>query len=118
SPGAIEMFQWQLTVCEKKAGKKLSEAAPVLFVRDIYCDADMPRLYTAASHYISTSFGEGWDQAMMEAAASGLRLIAPAHSAYTAYLDSESATLLNSREVPAAFWGEPATAALFQGANW
>jgi glycosyltransferase involved in cell wall biosynthesis len=118
SPGTMEMFQWQLRVCEKKAGKKLSEAAPVLFVRDIYRDADMPRLYAAASHYISTSFGEGWDQAMMEAAASGLRLIAPAHSAYTAYLDSASATLLTSREVPAAFWGEPATAALFQGANW
>ena len=112
------MFEWQLGMYEKHDGKEMSEAAPVVFVRDIYGDAEMPRLYAAATHYLSASFGEGWDQAMMEAAASGLRLIAPAHSAYTAYLDSECATLVESREVPAAYLGDPATAALFQGANW
>jgi glycosyltransferase involved in cell wall biosynthesis len=117
-PGVAEMFRSQWTAYEMKSGKRLSDAAPVLFLREVYSDEDMPKLYATATHYISTSFGEGWDQAMMEAAASGLRLIAPAHSAYTAYLDGTCATLLHSREVPAVFWGDPATAALFRDASW
>jgi len=55
---------------------------------------------------------------MMEAGASGLGLIAPAHSAYLTYLDSSTARWLPSRELPAVFEENPATAALFRGANW
>lgn len=117
-PGAAEMFDAQVATLQKQVGKQLNEAAPVLFLRRMLGDAEMPRLYTAATHYISMSFGEGWDLAMMEAAAAGLRLIAPAHSAYTAYLDSSTARLLPSREVRAAFRGDSATAALFRDANW
>jgi len=79
----------------------------------------MPRLYATGTHYISMAFGEGWDQAMVEAAASGLKLIAPDHSAYRAYLDSSVATLIPSREVPADFGSDdPDTAALFEYGNW
>jgi glycosyltransferase involved in cell wall biosynthesis len=116
--GAREMFEWQWAAWEKKAGKRLSDAAPVMFLHNIYPDREMPGLYAAATHYISMSFGEGWDQSMMEAAASGLRLIAPAHSAYLSYLDPACATLLPSREAPVFFSGDPHTAALFRGANW
>src|SRR5207247_129938 len=62
--------------------------------------------------------GEGWDQPMVEAAASGLRLIAPNHSAYSAYLDSSIAQLIPSRVVPVRFVGDPALQALFEGACW
>jgi hypothetical protein len=55
---------------------------------------------------------------MVEAAASGLRLIAPDHSAYQAYLTPQTATLLPSREIPARFEGDPELQALFAGANW
>jgi glycosyltransferase involved in cell wall biosynthesis len=78
----------------------------------------MPRLYTAATHYISLSHGEGWDQAMVEAAASGLTLIAPDHSAYRAYLDASVARMIPSREAPARFTGDPGLQALFAGASW
>jgi hypothetical protein len=64
------------------------------------------------------SFGEGWDLPMMEAAASNLQLIAPAHSAYLAYLTPETAHLIPSRPVPALFVGDPAHLALFAGAHW
>ncbi len=78
----------------------------------------MPRLYAAATHYCSMSFGEGWDQPAMEAAACGLRLIVPRHSAYLAYLDSSVATLTACREVPVEWTGDPATGALFASARW
>ena len=99
-------------------GKALKDAAPLHFIYDLFSDADMPRLYAAATHYISMSFGEGWDQAMVEAAASGLKLIAPNHSAYTAYLDPSIAHLIPSREVPAVFPSGGDVGILFQGANW
>jgi hypothetical protein len=52
----------------------------------------MPGLFAAASHYWSMSHGEGRDQPMIEAAASGLRLIVPRHTAYLEYLDADVAS--------------------------
>jgi hypothetical protein len=55
---------------------------------------------------------------MMEAAASGLRLIAPAHSAYRAYLDRTIAQLVPCQEVAANFVDVDGLQTLFAGANW
>ena len=118
APGWLELFEYQIGSIQDEVGRALDEAAPVHFLHEIYSDAEMPALYAAATHYISLSFGEGWDQAMVEAAASGLRLIAPDHSAYTAYLDPSVAQLVPSREVPAVYEWDEATGALFEGANW
>ena len=116
--GAKERFEKLIETIEMKLHKRLAEAAPLIVTSQLLSDADMPRLYAAATHYISMSHGEGWDLPMMEAAASGLRLIAPAHSAYLAYLDSSVATLIRSEEVPVVFEGDAATAKLFTGARW
>jgi glycosyltransferase involved in cell wall biosynthesis len=78
----------------------------------------MPGLFAAASHYWSMSHGEGWDQPMIEAAASGLRLIAPRHTAYLTYLDAEVAQLIPARPEPADVSGAPWAAPLFDGARW
>jgi hypothetical protein len=78
----------------------------------------MPALYAAATHYISLSHGEGWDQPMVEAAAAGLGLIAPNHSAYTAYLDAGCARLVASRLVPARWPDRATNPILFEGAEW
>lgn len=118
APGRLGLFQWRLRTLETQLGKTLREAAPVHFIYDLLADASMPRLYAAATHYISLSFGEGWDLPMAEAAASGLRLITPRHSAYPAYLDSSVATLITSREVPVVCWGDPLTAKFFEHAAW
>ena len=103
---------------ERQVGKALGEAAPIHFVYDVYSDDEMPGFFAAATHYISMSHGEGWDLAMMEAVASGLVPIAPAHSAYLAYLDATIAHLIPSREVPIAFDDRDELKALFAGANW
>ena len=55
---------------------------------------------------------------MVEAAASGLRLIAPDHGAYQAYLDRSTATLMPADEVPAIFPGGSPTGELFRTASW
>jgi glycosyltransferase involved in cell wall biosynthesis len=118
APGWLEVFRYEVEALQARLGKRLEEAAPVHLISDLLADAEMPRLYAAATHYISLSFGEGWDQPMVEAAASGLRLIAPSHSAYPTYLDTSVAQLLPSREVPAVFPGGGITGNLFEGVSW
>jgi glycosyltransferase involved in cell wall biosynthesis len=118
APGRRELFCRQLVTVERQAGKALREAAPIHFVYDVYSDDEMPGLFAAATHYISLSHGEGWDQAMMEAVASGLVPVAPAHSAYLAYLDASIAHLIPSREGPVALDVDDDLRALFDGASW
>lgn len=116
--GAKELFMRQLDLLQRRLGRTLAHAAPVAIVHGVVGEAEMPRIYTAATHYISLSFGEGWDYPMVEAAASGLKLIAPAHSAYPAYLDSSVATMIPSREVSAGDPDEPILDELFRGSKW
>jgi glycosyltransferase involved in cell wall biosynthesis len=118
APGWFEQFQRQITLLEEEAGKQLAEAAPAHFIYELFADVQMPRLYASATHYLSLSLGEGWDQAMVEAGASGLKLIAPDHSAYRAYLDASVAQLIPARERPAIFKGGGEIGNLFQGVNW
>jgi glycosyltransferase involved in cell wall biosynthesis len=116
--GQLRAFRAEVDGLRLESGKTLAEAAPVHFLYDLYSDSEMPRLYCTATHYCSMSFGEGWDQPAMEAAACGLRLIVPNHSAYSSYLDSSVASLIPSREVPARWTGDPAMEALFEHARW
>jgi glycosyltransferase involved in cell wall biosynthesis len=118
SPRVVERFRARVEAIERAVGRSLAAAAPVHLVTDVLPDRAMPRLHAAATHYISLSFGEGWDLPMVEAAASGLRLIAPAHSAYLDYLDPSVATLLPARAVPAIVEGPAELQALFAGAHW
>src|SRR5262249_27966748 len=118
APGQHEHFIVQLYLLEKRVGRRLEEAAPVHFIYDLFSDEDMPRLYAAATHYISLSLGEGWDQPMVEAGAAGLALIAPRHSAYPTYLDDTIADLIPTHEIPAVYTGDRQTGAFFEGATW
>lgn len=116
--GATSALFRQLAIMEQALGKPRDKAAPILFTDRLLADAEMPRLYAAATHYWSMSRGEGWDQPMTEAAAAGLRLIAPSHTAYLDYLDSDVAQLIPVRVAPADTRGDPWTATLFEGAHW
>jgi len=119
APGSAAVLFRRLAVMQQALGRGLREAAPVLFVNRLLGEQEMPGLYAAASHYWSMSCGEGWDLPMSEAAATGLRLIAPRHSAYLAYLDGAVAQLIPSRLEPARTEPtQPWTAELFDGAQW
>ncbi|MET0398837.1 MAG: glycosyltransferase family 4 protein [Longimicrobiaceae bacterium] len=118
--GMWELFRADFAEVCREEGRTLEEAAPVLLLMDYVPDAEMPRLYRAATHYVSLSFGEGWDMPMTEAAAAGLSLVAPRHSAYLDYLDDGSAHWIPVREVEVDFRGYLAQAdvALFDGMRW
>ncbi|MDQ4069644.1 MAG: glycosyltransferase [Actinomycetota bacterium] len=120
-PGAWEMFQVDLAEACKRMRTTLAQAAPIVLVTEYLHDEQMPSLYKAATHYVSLSFGEGWDLPMTEAAAAGLDLIAPQHSAYLDYLDDQTAHLVPRVEVvvdPARGRLAQVDAVLFAGANW
>jgi glycosyltransferase involved in cell wall biosynthesis len=102
-PYTLYQFQVDLTEMQSKLGRALADAAPVVFLFDIFSEEQMRSLYQTATHYFSMSKGEGWDQANMEAAAAGLHLIAPNHSAYASYLRGEDAELIPASLVPAVF---------------
>ena len=118
NPGSLAAFENLLAGTEARAGKRLDQAAPVHLVYDLYPDADMPRFFAAATHYVSLSFGEGWDLPMIEAAATDLRLIAPRHSAYVSYLDDSVATFVSAREQPALNETGSWAGELFVDARW
>lgn len=118
NPGSIANLKWEIELAEERTGKRLDQAAPVHFIYDIFPDADMPRVYAMGTHYISLSFGEGWDLSMIQSASAGLRLIAPRHSAYEAYLDDDIASLVSSREMPALTQSGSWISELFEGASW
>ncbi len=118
NPGSLASFEADVRAAQHRTGIRLDQAAPIHFVYDLFPDADMPRLFAIATHYLSLSFGEGWDLSMIQAAASGLRLIAPRHSAYVDYLDEDIASMVSSREQPATTEAGSWISELFEGANW
>jgi glycosyltransferase involved in cell wall biosynthesis len=118
SPAKLEQLRAGVRELEAKLGRCLEDVAPVEIMFGYVPDGLMPSLYTSATHYISMSHGEGWDNAMIEAAATGLQLIAPDHSAYTAYLDASMARLIPSVTVPARIPDDPALQELFHRAMW
>ena len=113
-----DRFEQTLSAIEREIGKSRKKAAPVVFYDQVLTESQMPSLYAAATLYWSMSFGEGWDNAMMEAGAMGLHLIAPEHSAYTAYLDESVAQMIPSRRVPADFNGGQGLGKLFEESDW
>jgi glycosyltransferase involved in cell wall biosynthesis len=120
APGARERFAATFAAAAEETGITTADAAPIAVIDRLFADAAMPQVFAAATHYFSLSCGEGWDQPMMEAGASGLRLIAPAHSAYLAYLDPSCATLIPSVPVLAGPLAGPELAPLFgkAGITW
>ncbi len=85
----------------RSVGRPLDRAGPIFLLQGILSDSDMANLFAGCTHYWSMSHGEGWDLPMTQAGAMGLRLIAPRHTAYTAYLDDNIATLLPVSPAPA-----------------
>jgi glycosyltransferase involved in cell wall biosynthesis len=116
----LHQFQVDLSEMQSKLGRGLRDAAPVVLLFDIFSEEQMRSLYQAATHYVSMSKGEGWDLPMMEAAAAGLHLIAPNHSAYSSYLREEEAELIPASLVPAAFESpmRQEDRIFFDGASW
>jgi FkbM family methyltransferase len=116
----LPQLQADIAEMQRRAGRSLSEAAPVVIVAGYLPDDMLRALYAAATHYVSLSRGEGWDLPMMEAAVAGLALIAPEHSSYLAYLREEDAYLIPAPLGPARFDDQLGRedAIFFHGLQW
>jgi len=113
-------FEQDLRAMQERLGRGLEDAAPVVMLHSLFDDDQMRALYKAVTHYISLSFGEGWDFPMMEAACCGLDLIAPRHSGYLSYLGEDDALWVPAKLEPASFEGSSGRAdrRFFAGIQW
>lgn len=116
----LPQFQADVWEMQQQTGKSLSDAAPIVVIAGTLPNDGMLSLYASATHYISLSHGEGWDQAMMEASVAGLQLIAPRHTAYLTYLTDDEAHFIPAPSGPATFEGQLGIEdrIFFDGLNW
>lgn len=104
--------------CAATVGRRLEEAAPIALFTDRYDERQMAGFYATATHYFSLSHGEGWDLPITRAGCLGAGLIAPAHSAYTTYLDERVAHLIPCTTGPALMPYSEAYYPPFHGLDW
>lgn len=97
SPDMLPAFRDTVLRATRAVGRPVEQAAPILLLAERMSDEDMMSLHAASTHYWSMSHGEGWDLPMAQAGATGLTLLAPRHSAYTAYLHDGIAHMIPSR---------------------
>jgi glycosyltransferase involved in cell wall biosynthesis len=113
-------FQSDLRQMQRAYGLALEDAAPVVVVAGVFPDSTLRSLYATATHYVSMSRGEGWDQAMMEAAVAGLQLIAPRHTSYLSNLADTEVEWIPVSSQPVEFEGRLGRVDLvfFRGLHW
>ena len=102
----------------RATGRRLEEAAPIALLTDRYDEQGIAGLYAMATHYFSLSHGEGWDLPITRAGCLGAGLIAPRHSAYTAYLNDEVAHLIPCSIGPALMPYSSDYYPAFHGLDW
>ena len=102
----------------RATGRRLEDAAPIALLTERYDEQGIAGLYAMATHYFSLSHGEGWDLPITRAGCLGVGLIAPRHSAYTAYLDDEVAHLIPCTTGPARMPYSKAYYPPFHGLDW
>jgi glycosyltransferase involved in cell wall biosynthesis len=119
-PHMVAQLAQDVEDMQRELGRSLAEAGPAVLAPVLLSEQEMRGLYAAATHYISMSCGEGWDQVMMEAGVAGLRLIAPRHTAYVEYLGDEDVEFLPCSLAPATFLGRVGheDKIFFDGLSW
>jgi glycosyltransferase involved in cell wall biosynthesis len=113
SASELGQFNDDVAVMQRRVGRSLADAAPIVVIAQRIPDTTMRALYASATHYISMSHGEGWDLPMMEAAVSGLGLIAPRHTAYPTYLQDDEVWFIPSPIGPTSFEARTAAEGCF-----
>jgi glycosyltransferase involved in cell wall biosynthesis len=102
----------------RATGRRLDEVAPIALLTDRFDEQGIAALYAMATHYFSLSHGEGWDLPITRAGCLGAGLIAPRHSAYTAYLNDGVAHLIPCTTGPARMPYCEAYYPPFHGLDW
>lgn len=106
-------------------GRTRAELAPIVVLGRQVADADVPRLYAAASVYVTASSGEGWGYPYMEAMASGLLTIGTRWSGNLEFMHDENSLLCDVESLipavdeyvgpmPGQSWAQPSVSHLAQ----
>jgi glycosyltransferase involved in cell wall biosynthesis len=74
-------------------GRTRAELAPIIVLGRQVADADVPRLYAAASVYVTASSGEGWGYPYMEAMASRVLTIGTRWSGNLEFMNDQNSLL-------------------------
>jgi hypothetical protein len=116
----VDQLLVDITATQHEFGLALKDAAPIVLMPALLSERQMLGLYATATHYISMSCGEGWDQVTMEAALAGLHLVVPRHTAYLEYLHEGDAEFIPTALVPATFLGRIGAEdrVFFEGSCW
>jgi glycosyltransferase involved in cell wall biosynthesis len=109
-----------IAATQQELGLVLKDVAPIVLMPALLSEWQMLGLYAAATHCITMSCGEGWDQVTMEAALAGLHLVVPRHTAYLEYLQEGDAEFIPTALVPATFPGRTGAEdrVFFEGSRW
>jgi glycosyltransferase involved in cell wall biosynthesis len=83
-----------LDFIERAAGVPLDRTPCVILLRGLLPARDMPRLYASADAFVLPSRGEGWGRPYMEAAASGLPVLATRWSGQVDFLNDGNSYLI------------------------
>jgi glycosyltransferase involved in cell wall biosynthesis len=119
-PHLATLFGQDVAGIQEQIGRRFGDAAPVVFLNEVFDDDQMRALYHTATHYISMSHAEGWDLPMMEAAAAGLSLLVPDQPTYRVYLGPSDADWIRCSQVDVHLEGRAGIEDLsyFRGLRW
>lgn len=106
-------------------GLTRAELAPIIVLGRQVAHDDVPRLYAAASVYVTASSGEGWGYPYMEAMASGLLTIGTRWSGNLEFMNDENSLLCEVESLipaideyvgpmPGQSWAQPSATHLAQ----
>jgi len=80
---------------EEELGLRREDVASIIVLGEQIPEADMPRLFAAATAYVAPSRGEGWGRPQMQAMACGLPVIATRWSGNLEFMDDENSLLID-----------------------
>lgn len=92
------------------------KSAPIFIYTDFLSEASMLSLYNSCTHYITTSYGEGWGLGESTCGVLGKRVIAPQSSAFTEYLNVDNSYPVMCQKIRAMQDGP--TAFYYAGSDW
>lgn len=95
-PNAKQKIEYQIDhFLQTELGLQRDQIAPIIIIGKQVPEQDLPRLFTAATAYVSCSRGEGWGRPQMQAMACGLPVIATRWGGNLEFMTETNSLLLD-----------------------
>ena len=116
TPGRIEKFLNRVSELYRELSMTAKDHAPIFYNFKTLTGDEMAELMSVATHYVSATFGEGWDLPAINMALMGKQLILPRHTAYLEWCDEEVVDFVDCQKIPAQAGG--GLKKVYDGSNW